>query len=380
MSADGGRSGVGASGPIQRLNISYPIFAFSHSIDVVVEVCRQGGVGIYGATRQLPDEIAAALAEIRRLVDDRPFGVDLVLPRGMPEQDDRAAIEAQIPDGHRDFVRGLGERFGVPAPSGPGARSRFVRSEEMAGAQIDAVLRSDVNILAMGIGSPVDAVRRARSEGKTIVSLVGKPEHARRALDAGAEILVAQGYDAGAHTGTIGTFSLVPQVVDVAGEAPVLAAGGVSTGRHIAAALALGAQGVWIGTAWLFTKENHTDPLTLKKLVAAGSDDTVISRADSGKTLRQVRSAWSEAWAADDAPTPLRMPYQDILVGDILGSIDQNRVEPLMHIPAGQGVAYFDGLTSVAEVMENLIGEAERAGVFWNHPPIWAPMPNRVAP
>ncbi|MHB1911055.1 MAG: NAD(P)H-dependent flavin oxidoreductase [Acidimicrobiales bacterium] len=364
--AEGGSAA--RSGVLSDLGVEYPIFAFSHSVDVVVEVCRQGGVGIYGATRRRPEEITAELAEIRRRVGGRAFGVDLVLPRGMPEADDRDAIEAQIPAGHRDFVSALAERYGVPAPTGPGERSRFVRSEQSAGAQIEAVLGSDVNIFAMGIGSPVDAVRRARADGKVIVSLVGKPDHARRALDAGADILVAQGYDAGAHTGTIGTFSLVPQVVDLAGPVPVLAAGGISTARHIAASLALGAAGVWIGTAWLFTRENHTDPATLAKLLAAGSDDTVISRADSGKTLRQVRSDWSDAWSAEGAPAPLRMPYQDILVGDLLGAIEEHRVEPLMHAPAGQGVAYFDALTTVAEVMEGFITGAEGAGVSWGPP------------
>lgn len=345
----------------RELGIDWPIFGFSHSAEVVAEVCRAGGVGVLGATRMTPQEITEVLGQIRAAVGDRPFGVDLVLPPGMPDRDDRGEIEAAIPPGHRAFVAGLAARYGVPPPSQPGMRSRFVRSEQTASAQVEAVLACDVDLLALGIGSPSGVVARARSEGKPVVSLVGRADHARRALAAGADILVAQGYDAGAHTGAVGTFSLVPQVVDVAGETPVLAAGGVATGRHVAAALALGAQGVWLGTAWLVTREAHTDPALLAKLLAAGSEDTVISRADSGKTLRQVRSAWSDEWSAPGAPEPLRMPYQDILVGDLLGSVAENRVEPLMHSPAGQSIAYFDRVTTVGEVVDSLVDGARRA-------------------
>jgi NAD(P)H-dependent flavin oxidoreductase YrpB (nitropropane dioxygenase family) len=345
----------------ERLGIALPIFGFAHSVEVVAAISRAGGVGIYGATRDTPEEIAERLARLRVLAGDRPFGVDLVLPRGMPPLDDRAAIEAELPEEHRRFVDRLYAKYQVPPPTKPGMRSRFVRSEEIAARQIEAVLASDADIFACGIGAPPAAVADAKSRGKLTVALVGAPRHAREALATGIDMLVAQGYDAGAHTGQIGSFSLIPQIVDVAGTVPVLAAGGVATGRHIAAAFALGAVGVWIGTAWLATKEHGLKPTVLKKLFAAGSEDTVISRADSGKTLRQIRSAWSDEWSASGAPRPLRMPYQDILVGDLLGAIDEHDVEPLVHVPAGQGIAWFDRLTSVAEVMEKLVGEAEQS-------------------
>jgi NAD(P)H-dependent flavin oxidoreductase YrpB (nitropropane dioxygenase family) len=343
------------------LGIEYPIFGFNHSVDVTVEVSRAGGIGIYGATRSTPEEIRETLKKIRERVGDRPFGVDLVLPSGMPERNNREDIEAAIPDGHRAFVQHIREKYNVKDDRLPGARSRFVRSNEVARRQIEAVLESDVNLFACGIGSPVEAIAAAQERGKKVVSLVGAPKHARRVKDAGVDIIVAQGYDAGAHTGEIGTFSLVPQIVDIAGDVPILAAGGVATGRHIAAALAMGAQGVWIGTAWLYSKENHTDPVLLKQLIEAGPEDTVISRADSGKTLRQIRTAWSEEWSQDDAPKPLRMPYQDILVGDILGAIQRQKVEPLMHTPAGQGVGNFKEETTVADLMQKFLREAREA-------------------
>ncbi|MEE8422230.1 MAG: nitronate monooxygenase [Dehalococcoidia bacterium] len=291
-----------------RFGVDVPIFGFTHSQDAVVAVCRAGGIGVWGATRSTPEEIEEGLANIASRVEGRPFGVDLVLPQGMPARNNREEIEALLPDEHRAFVDHLWEKYEVPRDGQAGARSRFVRSEEIAQRQVDVVLASEANIFAMGVGSPPEFIREAKARGKTLVSLVGQPRHAERAIAAGADLLVAQGYDAGAHTGTIGTFSLVPQIVAMAGEIPVLAAGGVATGQHIAASLALGAVGVWIGTAWLLTKEADIDEAARKQLLAARSTDTVITRSDSGKTLRVVRSAWTDEWEAEDAPAPLQMP------------------------------------------------------------------------
>lgn len=341
------------------LGSRYPIFGFAHEIDVVVEVTLAGGIGIFGGTRNTPEEIAEALAEISSRVGELPFGIDLVLPKNMPEKNNREDIEAQLPDAHRDFVDHLYDKYEVPRDTVPGARSRFVRSEEVARNQLDAVLRSDAKIFAMGVGSPPEMVGAAKEHGKFVVSLVGAPRHAQHALDAGADMIVAQGYDAGAHTGEIGTFSLVPQVVDlVAGRVPVLAAGGVATGRHIAAALALGAEGVWMGTPWLTTTEHKMSPKLLKQLLGAGSNDTVRSRSDSGKTLRMIKSAWSEEWETEGNPKPLPMPYHDILIGDLLGSIQRHEVEPLLHQPAGQGIAFFNEVKTVRETMDAFIAEA----------------------
>ena len=342
----------------KRLGIANPIFGFTHDSAVVAAICRSGGFGVLGATRHTPEEIAHELAWIRQQVGNRPFGVNLVLPTGMPETNNRAAIEAQLPETHREFVLNLQKKYGVPAASQAGMRSRFVRSEEVAQQQLEVIMRSDVNLLACGIGSPMDVIERAKSCGKLVLALVGSPKHARSALKKPIDILVAQGYDAGAHTGVIGTFSLVPQIVDMAGDIPVLAAGGVATGRHVLAALAMGAQGVWMGTAWLTTTEYRIQDALRQKLLAAGSDDTVISRADSGKTLRQIRTAWSDEWAAPGAPSPLKMPLQDILVGDLLGAIDEHLIEPLMHYPAGQSIGYFNEVRSVSEVMRTIVDEA----------------------
>jgi NAD(P)H-dependent flavin oxidoreductase YrpB (nitropropane dioxygenase family) len=345
----------------EQFGIETPIFGFVHSVDAAAEVTRNGGIGIYGGTRDTPDEIRERLKRLREMVGNRPIGIDLVLPPNMPDHDDRDFIEKQLPQAHRDFVEGLIKKYDVPKASKAGMRSRFVRSKDMAIAQIEAVLESDVDILACGIGAPPEVLRRAKKLGKKTVALVGNRNHATRALASGVDILVAQGHDAGAHTGPIGTFSLVPQIVEVAGNTPVLAAGGVATGKHIVAALALGAVGVWVGTAFLATKEYGLSESILEKLLAAGSEDTVISRADSGKTLRQIRTAWSEEWAKADAPSPLKMPFQDILVGDLLGAIDEHDIKALVHYPAGQSIAYVNERSTVKDVMARLGRESDEA-------------------
>lgn len=344
----------------EEYGIQYPVFGFAHSVNAVIGITNAGGLGVFGGTRSTPEEIEAAMATIRAGVGDKPFGIDLVMPPGMPEHDNRDAIEAEIPDEHRRFVQRIVDKYKVPKATKPGMRSRFVRSTEMEDQQLDAVMASDVDLFACGIGAPPRAIDRAKSLGKKTCALVGSPHHMQRAMQTGIELIVAQGYDAGAHTGQIGTFSLVPQIVELAEGLPVLAAGGVATGRHVAASLMLGAVGVWIGTAWLTTKEHedHMSKINQQKLLQAGSEDTVISRADSGKTLRQIRSAWSMEWSAEDAPAPLKMPYQDILVGDLLGAIDEHEVEPLVHSAAGQGIGWFNEVNSVEHVMQGIVKEA----------------------
>lgn len=352
----------------ERFGLDVPIFGFAHDIATVVAICNAGGLGVYGATRRFPGEIREELAEIRRLVGERPFGVDLVLPPGMPEHDSRAAIEAHIPDTHRAFVRSIADKYDVPEPSGPGMRTRFIRSTEIEAAQLEAVFESDVDLFACGIGAPRSAVDRARDLGMVTAALIGSPRHVDRALRSDVDIVVAQGAEAGAHTGTIGTFTLVPQVVDACGDIPVLAAGGVATGRHLAAALAMGAQGVWTGTMWLTSSEHaaHMAPALVDKLLAATSSDTVVTRSESGKTFRQIRSAWSDEWESPDAPDPLTMPYQDVLVGDLLGAIDEHEVEPLLHSGAGQGIGYATAIRPVAEIIDAVVTEAESAMTSWS--------------
>ncbi|MFM1988624.1 MAG: hypothetical protein RJA99_1581 [Pseudomonadota bacterium] len=344
------------------LGMRVPIFAFSHSPDVVAAVTRAGGYGVLGVARERPEQIAPLIARVRDAVGDAPFAVDLMLPAGMPADDAEAeAGRAAIPAGHRAFVDGIRQRFDVPSATRPNFFSSVVRTRTLFAEQADAVLASDVAAVATAVGLPLEVVARIRASGKRTISLVGSPKHARAALAAGAEVLVAQGADAGGHTGPIGTMSLVPQVVEAAGEVPVIAAGGLASGAQVAAALAMGAQGAWLGTAWLGAAENRTPRVLLDKLVAAGSEDTLITRAHSGKPCRVVRSAWSDAWAAPGAPEPLPMPWQHALTGELLAAIEEHEVEPLVYEAAGQSVAWLRGEEPAAAILARLVRETDAA-------------------
>jgi NAD(P)H-dependent flavin oxidoreductase YrpB (nitropropane dioxygenase family) len=345
----------------ERLGIQHPIFGFSHSLEVTVAITNAGGFGVYGATRDAPEVILERLAKIRSLVGDKPFGADLLLPLGMADKNDWAAAEAKLPQEHKKFVQHIKEKYNVPDPTGKSFFSSTVRSNEFFEAQIEAVLKSDVNLFASAIGTPPEVIKRAKATGKTTLSLVGSPKHIKYAKAAGIDMIVAQGYDAGGHTGPIGTMSLVPQIVDDAGDIPVLAAGGIANGRQLAASLALGAQGVWLGTVWLATEEHRLNKILLDKIFKAGSADTVISRSHSGKPCRMIRTAWSDEWDEEGAPEPLNMPYQHVLIGELLTGIMEHEIVPLMYEGAGQGVVWCNELTSVKQVIDRLMAEAGEA-------------------
>lgn len=355
-------AGVTAAAPsfrtpvCDRLGIRTPIFGFSHELDVVAAICAAGGFGVFGVARDDPARIPEKLAELRERVGDAPFGVDLMLPPGVPERSDPDDVARQIPEGHRRFVEELGRKYDVPKATRETFFTSFVRSRELFEQQIEAVLASDADLVATAIGVPPEVIARARSAGKTTLSLIGSPRHARAAMAAGVEILVAQGYDAGGHTGPIGTMSLVPQIVEMARPAgiPVIAAGGIATGSQLLAALAMGAQGAWLGTAWLAARENHTQRTLLRKLIDAGSEDTVITRAHSGKPCRVVRSAWSDEWSAPGAPPPLPMPYHQALTGELLAAVEEHDVAPLVYEATGQGVAWIRHEESVADIVARL--------------------------
>lgn len=243
----------------ESLGTTLPIFGFSHELEVVAAICRAGGFGVFGVAREDPRQIPERLRALRDKVGRAPFGVDLMLPAGVPERSDPAEVAARIPQGHREFTRGLREKYGVPAATRSTFFTSFVRSKALFEQQIKAVLASDVDLVATAVGLPPEVIARTRTAGKKTAALIGSPRHAKAAIAAGADILVAQGYDAGGHTGTIGTLSLVPQIVELA--APhgiaVIAAGGIATGAQILGALAMGAQGAWLGTIWLAGSGRH---------------------------------------------------------------------------------------------------------------------------
>jgi NAD(P)H-dependent flavin oxidoreductase YrpB (nitropropane dioxygenase family) len=344
-----------------RLGIAHPIFGFSHAIDVVVEIARAGGFPVLGLAREMPHEIPHILAEVDRRMEGRPYGVDLMLPSQVPQQGSIDEVRAALPESHLAYVEGLRSRFAVPPPVRPSFFTTQVRSESLFESQIEQVLASNAIGVATAIGLRADLIARARARGKITFSLIGSVRHARKALALGVDVLVAQGYDAGGHTGAVGTFSLVPQIVAVAGETPVLAAGGIGTGGQIAASIAMGAQGGWLGTLWMGARENHTPPALLRRLIASTSEDTVITRAHSGKPCRVVRSEWIDAWSEDGAPAPLPMPQQQALTGDVFASMHEHDDARLIYEAAGQSIFAIDHETTIAAQMDTLVREMHTA-------------------
>ena len=307
----------------RKLGIEYPIIAFSHCRDVVIAVSNAGGMGVLGISGTSVDELDRELSLIESEVGDRPYGVDVLLPSAKTERS--VAVEDLIPARHRTFVAELLAKYGVPPMPDPGSVRTVSGAMAAHGAAlIDAALTHKVRLVASALGTPPpELVARAHERGVPVAALVGKREHALRQCDAGVDIIVAQGQEAGGHCGEIGTMVLVPEIVDAVAPVPVLAAGGIASGRQIAAALALGAQGVWTGSVWLTTKEAETHPAVVEKFLAATSSDTIRSRATTGKPARQLRTAWTDAWEDPANPDPLPMPLQTILTADARARIQR---------------------------------------------------------
>lgn len=343
----------------ERLGIDLPIFGFSHNVEVTAAITSSGGMGVYGIAHDAPETVPAKLASIRKLLGDRPLGIDIMMPKGMPEDETLASVRANLPDEQVAFVASLTEKYQVPPSTTKTFFNSVLRTPSYFEGQLQALLDSDTELVAFGVGLTPDAVKRLQAQGKLVGALIGSPHHfdAYRGLD--LDFIVAQGTEAGAHTGQIGTMVMVPEIVQMAGDMPVLAAGGIGHGSQIAGALSMGAQGVWLGTTWLSSREHsqgdHAVSDNLRaKLFAAGSGDTAITRGSSGKPQRQIRSAWTEAWAAPGAPPTLKMPYQHALVGELLTAIDDHEIDPLVHSPAGQGIGWSTSERSIADIMADL--------------------------
>ncbi|GLW63263.1 monooxygenase [Actinomadura rubrobrunea] len=307
----------------ERFGIEFPLFAFSHCRDVVAAVTNAGGFGVLGAVAFTPERLDEELRWIDDHVGGRPYGVDVLVPARIDEAARGGAggldaLLAAVPEEHWAFLAKLFDKYGVPLPDFDRARTSGARgpgvTERGAAELVEVALAHPIRLIASALGPPPPhLVEAARAADVPVAALVGTAEHARRQVAAGADLIVAQGGEAGGHTGEISTMVLVPEVVDAVAPVPVLAAGGIATGRQMAAAMALGASGVWCGSVWLTTEEAETPPVVKRKLLAATSRDTVRSRSRTGKPARQLRSAWTEEWDGPDSPGPLGMPLQMVL-------------------------------------------------------------------
>jgi NAD(P)H-dependent flavin oxidoreductase YrpB (nitropropane dioxygenase family) len=361
----------------ELLDVEFPLFAFSHCRDVVAAVSNAGGFGVLGASRHTPEELELELKWIDEHVHGRPYGVDILMPENMVGRDGSVDIEtlrARVPERHKEFVQALLARYGVTLDlDDPGVMKREMPLLPAISERLMEVAFSHpIKLIANALGVPPQSmIDRARAQGVPVAALVGAKEHAIRQVQAGVDIIVAEGAEAGGHTGEVSTLVLVPEVIRAIQPirpVPVLAAGGIVTGRQMAAMMALGAAGAWTGTVWLMTSESEASPLIQQKFAAATSRDTVRSKSRTGKYTRQLRSAWTDAWAGPDSPGPLPMPLQLFLSEPALrraeheASRGNRKAEDLVTYYVGQGVGLLDQVkTSRAVVREFMEEFAEAA-------------------
>ena len=351
-----------------QLDIEFPIFAFTHCRDVVAAVSNAGGLGVLGAVGFSPEQLEIECRWLDEHVGDKPYGVDLVIPQkyeGMGELDS-SKLEEQlrqaIPIQHREFAAKLLADHGVPElPPEEAHHELLGMSLATATPQLDVALEHEkVRLIANALGTPPpEVVDRVHDSGRLVAALCGKVHQAVRHKESGIDIIIAQGTEGGGHTGEIGSLVLWPQIIKAVAPVPVLAAGGIGTGDQIAAALALGAQGVWTGSLWLTVEEAECPPAQMAAYLAARSGDTVRSRSFTGKPCRMLKNDWTEAWEADDTPDPLGMPLQNMVTMDAIVRTQRyaasEQAQAVSFNPVGQVVGMMSEIRSTREVIFDLV-------------------------
>jgi enoyl-[acyl-carrier protein] reductase II len=318
--------------------------------ELAAAVSNAGGLGVVGGAGMQPERLRLEIRRCRDLTE-RPFGVDLLLPAQTTGDVLLPRPERERPTVDVDEVLaddGAGE-FGVGKDGMP------VRPEEL----MQVVLEEEPPVFASGLGNPGPWVPYLHERGTRVLALVGNVKNARRVHDTGVDAVVAQGGEGGGHTGRVAMVSLVPAVVDAVGPTPVIAAGGLTDGRGLAAALALGASGVWMGTRFVATLEAHAHDNYKRKIVEAGEDSTIVTRSYSGKPLRVIRNRWTDDWESrpqDILPFPQQFRHSAgvYVVARRDGDTDRGSM------PCGQGAGGIVGLEPAAEVVRRIVEEARK--------------------
>lgn len=352
------------------LGIEFPLLAFSHCRDVVAAVSRAGGMGVFGAAALPPDRLEEELAWLDAHVDGMPYGVDLIVPdsfEGKGEAFDGERALSALPRTHLDFALGVLSRHGIDGQGIDEARAgrmHFARNmrADGAAATLEVAFSHPIKLIANALGvPPAIMLELGRRHGVPVAALVGAKEHAIKQVQAGVDILVVAGGEAGGHCGEVSTLVLVPEVhaaIKPYREVPILAAGGIVTGEQMAACMAMGAAGAWTASVWLTTHEAETNPIVKEKMLAASSRDTVRSRSRTGKPSRQLRSAWTDAWEMPGSPTPLPMPAQTLVSEPALAKVDKlsqsghTGARELATYWVGQGVGLMNHAQSARAVVQ----------------------------
>ena len=362
------------------LGIEYPILLAGMggaSVPALAAaVSNAGGLGVLGAAACSADQLRRWIRQTREMTD-KPFGVDTLLPasvrRGLAPQSGGAPDNPMALLGeYQQFTRDFMERENLPAidmemamraagapEMGTGGPQLF--TSEFFEAQMEVIIEEKVPVYAAGLGNPEPWMDRLHANGTKVMAVIGKVKHARQVVDSGIDMIVAQGHDGGGHNSPIGTLSLIPQVVDAVGDrVPVIGAGGISDGRGVAAAMMLGAEGAWIGTAFLATDEAGIEQFQKEAITESGDADTVVSRSLTGKPARMIRNKWADAWVSS-RKEPLPMPYQSMISGPVMASGIKAARKDIMPGFAGQGIGLIDSIRPAADVMRDLVEGAEKA-------------------
>lgn len=350
----------------ELFGIEAPIFAFSHCRDVVVATSKAGGFGVLGAAWMTPEHLEQELKWIDDHIDGHPYGVDMVFAATSTEVAFDKTPRELLPAETMGFINGLLDADGVPPlpqEEAEGWYADYARnlsfSPVVSEALLDVALAHPVKFVVSALGvAPPHIIQRVHDQGIKFGALVGSARQARKQVEAGIDVIIAQGSEAGGHTGQVTSMVLWPEIVDAVAPVPVLAAGGIGRGRQMAAALALGAEGVWCGSVWLGTVESELTPDMREVLYAAHAEDAVITYGYTGKPCRAIRSKYTEAWERPDAPAPLKqVPLQSILSGEPFRRVERARRKDWMTYAAGQVVERVNEPTSVRNVIYDMILE-----------------------
>jgi len=370
----------------EMLDIEFPLVAFTHCRDVVVAVSKAGGCGVLGAVGMSPEQLEKELKWIDEHIDGKPYGVDVLIPNKMVGKDEKFDAEKlvkMIPQEYADFRTDVLENHGIEAPElrkiDTGGSS-FAQNTQSDGAKalLDVAFKHPIKIIANALGVPPDwMIQMGKDNDCKVAALLGTAEHAINQVKAGVDILVVSGTEAGGHCGSVSTMVLIPEVhqaIQPYGDVPILAAGGIVTGKQMAAAMAMGASGAWCGSVWLTTIESEVEPVIKEKMVAANSSQTVRSRSRTGKHSRQLVTPWTQAWEAESAPEPLPMPLQPMVAEPALQKVNKlaagghDGAKELATYWVGQGVGLMNESISASDVVqdfkEDFINAYERLNNF----------------
>jgi len=368
----------------ELLDIEFPLVAFTHCRDVVVAVSKAGGCGVLGAVGMTPAQLEEELKWIDDHIDGLPYGVDVLIPNKMAGKDQKSEkLVTMIPQEYADFRADLLEKHGIEASElrtiKPAATYMAENTKaDGAKALLDVAFSHPIKLIANALGVPPEwMLQMGKDNGVKVAALLGTAQHAINQVKAGVDILVVSGTEAGGHCGSVPTMVLIPEVheaIQPYGDVPILAAGGIVTGKQMAAAMTMGAAGAWCGSVWLTTAESEVPPAIKEKMIAANSSQTIRSRSRTGKHSRQLVSAWTNAWEAKDAPEPLPLPLQPMVAEPALAKVTKlaesghEGAKELSTYWVGQGVGLMNQSISAGDVVqdfkEDFINAYERLTSF----------------